>query len=688
MVKEKLGELLVSCGLITSEQLMEALEAQKQDRKRLGAILIERGYAGEDDIARSLATRLGLPFVDLSDMEIEPESIATVDEKLARRHLVLPIRLEGRSIRLAMTDPLDLHAIEDIRFHTGYEVLPVVGLPGAIRSAINRHYDAANIVSDLIGDVPEETVAIEVVSKGEPRLDEQKLRRLSEALPVVRVVNLIFAEAVRESASDIHIEPGEQNVVVRTRVDGILQTRMTLPKWVQPAVTSRIKIMSRLDITEKRLPQDGRVQIRIDSEPIDLRVSTLPAKHGEKLVIRVLPRTSVPPLEDLGMDESTLTAIRELVNQPQGVMLVTGPTGSGKSTTLYAALGEMSLGTLNVITLEDPIEYGLEAINQVQISEKTGLSFAVGLRSVLRQDPDVIYVGEMRDEETASVALKASLTGHLVLSTLHTNTSVAAVTRLMDMGIPSYLVGSAVTGVLSQRLLRVICDKCKEPANHRDSELAGLETFLSAGADAVKSARDADESGSEAASEANQLKAWVDTLLKFERPSAESGKRGNGNGNGNGASIGSQIQLYKGAGCKACNHTGYSGRTGVFELLRMTPPVRELVYRAASESKITKTAEQLGMKSLLHKACEKLLAGETSLEEVIRVMATEHARGVPCKGCGVQLESDFVACPHCGLSSLQSCPSCGNRAEPTWRFCAYCRKPLSAAVRHAVARAK
>ena len=682
MVKEKLGELLVSCGLITQEQLSEALEAQKQDRKRLGSILIERGYASEDDIARSLATRLGLPFVDLTNLEIEPESVATVDEKLARRHLVLPIRLEGRSIRLAMTDPLDLHAIEDIRFHTGYEVLPVVSLQGAIKSAINRHYDAANIVSDLIGDVPEQTVAIEVVSKGEPRLDEQKLRRLSEALPVVRVVNLIFAEAVRESASDIHIEPGEQNVVVRTRVDGILQTRMTLPKWVQPAVTSRIKIMSRLDITEKRLPQDGRVQIRIDSEPIDLRVSTLPAKHGEKLVIRVLPRTSVPPLEDLGMDESTLGAIRELVNQPQGVVLVTGPTGSGKSTTLYAALGEMSLGTLNVITLEDPIEYGLEAINQVQISEKTGLSFAVGLRSVLRQDPDVIYVGEMRDEETASVALKASLTGHLVLSTLHTNTSVAAVTRLMDMGIPSYLVGSAVTGVLSQRLLRVICDQCKQPAEHRDSELAGLETFLSAGADVTLSSASSSKKGS--GSEANQLKAWVDTLLKFERPQAETPRRTT---NGNGAGIGSKIQLFKGAGCKACNHTGYSGRTGVFELLRMTPPVRELVYRAASESKITKTAEQLGMKSLLHKACEKLLAGETSLEEVIRVMATEQTRGEPCKGCGVQLESDFVACPHCGLSSLQSCPSCGNRAEPTWRFCAYCRKPLSAAVKQ-VARAK
>jgi len=670
MAAERLGDLLVASGLITAEQLDECLEAQKEEHelRRLGALVIEKGYASAGDIARTLAARLALPYVELSLVRIEPDAVAAVTEKLARRHQVFPIRLEGGCLRLAMVDPLDFHALEDVRFHTGFEVLPVVSLPEPIQDAIDEHYNVAEMVNDLLGEMPGATddlnthVAIEVVSKGEPSFNEQKLRQLSEALPIVRVVNLVFAEAVRENASDIHIEPGEQHLSVRTRVDGILQNRMSLPKWVQPAVTSRIKIMARLDITEKRLPQDGRLQIKIDSEPIDLRISTLPAKHGEKIVIRVLPRTTAPSFRDLGMDEDTLSTLQELVNQPQGVVLVTGPTGSGKSTTLYAALGGMKVGTLNIITLEDPIELGIDAINQVQINEKTGLTFAVGLRSVLRQDPDVIYVGEMRDEETASVALKASLTGHLVLSTLHTNTSAAAVTRLMDMGIPPYLVGSAVTAVLSQRLLRVICERCKEPITHNEGELAGLQTFLAGRRPAegdVAVHPNAESGGSE-------VRSWVDSLLTFERPSSE-------------------IQLYKGKGCSECSGTGYAGRSGVFELLRVTPPIRELIYKGASEHKITKTAEQLGMKSILQQACEKLVTGETSLEEVIRVLATDRTGGIPCKGCGMQLESDFVGCPHCGLSSIQSCGSCGGRAEPSWKFCAYCRKPLDAAQANQVA---
>ncbi len=666
MVTERLGELLVVTGLITSEQLEECLEAQKVEAKRLGALLVEKGYVSAGDIARTLATRLALPYVELSLVKIEPDAVAAIDEKLARRHQVFPIRIEGGSIRLAMADPLDFHALEDVRFHTGFEVLPVVSLPEPIQEAIDEHYNVAEMVNDLLGEMPggqaelNGPVAIEVVSKGEPSFDEHKLRQLSEALPIVRVVNLIFAEAVRENASDIHLEPGEAQLLVRTRVDGILQNRMSLPKWVQAAVTSRIKIMARLDITEKRLPQDGRLQIKIDSQPIDLRISTLPAKHGEKLVIRVLQRATVPSLRELGMDAETLTRFKELVSQPQGVVLVTGPTGSGKSTTLYAALGEMKVGTLNIITLEDPVELGIDAINQVQINEKTGLTFAVGLRSVLRQDPDVIYVGEMRDEETSSVALKASLTGHLVLSTLHTNTSASAVTRLMDMGIASYLVGSAVSAVLSQRLLRMICERCKEPIVHRESELAGLQTFLAGRGTAEADSASKSQKGA---------RNWVDTLLTFERPAQE-------------------VQLFTGKGCSECSGTGYSGRVGVFELLTVTPPIRELIYRGASEHKITKTAEQLGMKSILRQACEKLVRGDTSLEEVVRVLATDRNDGIPCQGCGAELESDFVGCPHCGLSSVQSCGSCGGRAEPSWKFCAYCRKPLDLSQSNTIAGVK
>ncbi|HSF14073.1 MAG TPA: ATPase, T2SS/T4P/T4SS family [Vicinamibacteria bacterium] len=617
-------------------------------------MVVEKGYAKEIDIARALAKKLALPFVDLSSTDIEAEAVAAVDEKLARKHQVFPIKLAEKGISLAMSDPLDMYALEDVRFHTGYEVLPVISLSKAINAAINRHYNVAETLNALIGDMPPQSIAIEVINKGEPRLDEQKLRRLSEALPVVRVVNLILAEAIREKASDIHIEPGEKQLMVRTRVDGILQNRMTLPKWIQPAVTSRIKIISRLDIAEKRLPQDGRLQVRIDGQRVDLRISTLPAKHGEKVVVRVLPRTALPSLEKLGMDEETLSAFRELVNQPQGVVLVTGPTGSGKTTTLYAALGEMKVRTLNIVTLEDPIEFGIDAINQVQINEKAGLSFAVGLRSVLRQDPDVIYVGEMRDEETASVALKASLTGHLVLSTLHTSTASSAVARLVDMGIPPYLVGSAVTAVLSQRLLRVICEHCKVPTSYTDSELAGLKTILTRRnkADwrlALHPSVERIESG--------HFKAWVDKLMSVNRPARP-------------------LQLYEGEGCSECSGTGYSGRTGVFELLRVTSSVRELIYHKASEDKIVKAAENFGMRSLLHKACDLLIAGETSLEEVVRVMATERTNELICKRCGAELESDFVGCPYCGLSSLRSCRSCGHRIEPEWKFCAYCRQPL------------
>ncbi len=656
-MKQKLGEVLVNCDLITPIQLQECLQSQNGSRKRLGTIVVEKGYAKEIDIARVLASKLSLPFVELDSVEIDADAVTAVHEKLARKHQVFPIRIEGKGLRLAMADPLDIVAAEDIRFHSGYEVHPVVCLPQSIDTAINTHYNVAETLQNLIGDLPKDTVAVEVLSGVEQTPDENKLRRISEALPVVRIVNLLLAEAVRNKASDVHIEPAETQVLVRTRVDGILRARFALPKWVQAAVTSRIKIMALLDIAEKRLPQDGRVQLRIDGEHVDLRLSTIPTRHGEKLVIRVLQRESVPTLDKIGMCDDSLSQFRDLVNQPQGVILVTGPTGSGKTTTLYAALGQMKLRTLNIITLEDPIEYGIDDINQVQINEKAGLSFPVGLRSVLRQDPDVIYVGEMRDEVTASVALKASLTGHLVLSTLHTSTAASAVTRLVDMGIPPYLVGSALTAVLSQRLLRVVCEHCKAPHTPRKSDLAGLEmAIMQAGGSRTRQLKIVTNREREGS---NPLRAWVESLLTFNR-SADG------------------PTFYRGEGCSQCSRTGYSGRTGVFELLRITPHIRELIYAGAPESQITRAAERAGTKSLLQQACAKLVAGETTIEEVIRVVATESGAKMLCRGCGSELETDYVSCPHCGLSSLPSCPSCGRRCETSWKFCAYCCKPLQA----------
>jgi type IV pilus assembly protein PilB len=647
--------------LITSEQLETCLKIQKTEHKRLGSILVEQGYASELDVALSLATKLAIPYVDLTTTEIDPEAVSLVNEKLARRYQVFPFQLVDRTLTLAMSDPLDINAIEDVRFHTDMQVVPAVCLPRSIEKAISEHYHVSDKLQNLLGEIPE-SISVQVLSRQANRTDEKKLRRLAEALPVVRIVNLIFAEAVRSNASDIHLEPAENVVVVRTRINGLLKRRMTLPKWVQGAVVSRIKIMSQLDIAEKRLPQDGRLQLRIDKKDVDLRVSTLPAKHGEKVVIRVLHRTAVPSLTEIGLHRREIGAFREFANLPQGMVLVTGPTGSGKSTSLYAVLSEMKRGTLNIITLEDPIEYEVDGVSQVQISEKSGLSFAVGLRSVLRQDPDVILVGEMRDEETASVALKASLTGHLVFSTIHSNDSVSAVTRLNNMGIPPYLIGSALTAVVAQRLVRTICPHCMESYVPDAEELAGLDTAIAAALNVQE------ESAGPAVvpltEEDRGLKQWVESLLDFPPQGASK-----------------QFTLYHGRGCGSCSGTGYAGRTGVFELLRVTPSVRELIFRGASEDKIRKAAEDAGMESLLQGACRKLLSGLTTVEEVIRVMATDSGDRIPCAGCKTPLETDFAACPRCGLASRPSCSSCGRRCEAEWKFCPYCRKPMQSALR-------
>ena len=616
MAVKKIGELLVESGLISGEQLEEALkESWAGTGLRLGAIIVKRGFASEVDIAQTLSFQLNIPFVDISSATVDPEAIKLVSEKLAKKYILVPLYQDRKVLRVAMTDPLNLSAIDDVRFSTGLDVQPCVASLSDVTGAISRYYHLNEPIEDLIGDLKKDKL-VEVIHEPDASRDISDQVKKSSAPPIIKMVDSIIIHGAGNRASDIHIEPHEKGVRLRIRVDGLMRETMQLPKWVQGPVTSRIKLMASMDIAERRVSQDGRIKVRLGDRSLDMRVSTLPTQYGETVVMRLLdPKAEVHDLGSVGFLKDDLNRVKDLIERPQGVVLVTGPTGSGKTSTLYAMIGHIKKEQINIITIEDPIEYELKDVNQVAVNEKTGLTFSYTLRSVLRQDPDVILIGEMRDAETAIIAHQASLTGHLVFSTLHTNDAISSVIRLRNMGIPSYMIASALNGIVAQRLVRTICLNCKEEYTPGSAEIkrSGLK--------------------------------W-------------SGRK-----------------LYRGAGCASCNGSGYSGRVGVFEVLPVNAAIRALIASDAPEQEIMSAAMKAGMTPLHLDGLRKVAAGITTLEELTRVIylsRPEEEPGGVCTSCMKPVPPGTEACPHCGTLTKKPCDSCGKNREPDWIACPYC----------------
>ena len=545
-----LGKLLVDRGLITSTQLDQALARQKKVGKPLGQTLIDLGTIKVEAILQALSDQFGVPATRVNAYTMDPEALAALPEKVVRQHMAFPLFRVGNTLTVAVADPKNLAALDDLRFASGCEIQPVVALEEEIALALERFSQ---------GDLPSATRDVPgLVVVEEP--EGPSFARDAEAdQSATRLIDQILARAAADHASDIHLEPQEASLRLRLRVDGVLAEAASLPKRLAPSVTARIKVLAGMDISEHRMPQDGRFTATVGSRRLDFRVATYPTVWGEKTVLRLLDRASLDVyLEDVGMTAALLTAYRELIHRPEGIILITGPTGSGKTSTLYATLRELSEKGHNIVTLENPVEYELAGINQGQVNEKVGFTFSAGFRAILRQDPDIILVGEIRDTETLEVAIEAALTGHLVFSTLHTNSAVATVTRLVDMGLEPYLMASAVIGIVAQRLTRRICETCRLPTP-----------------------------------------TPPEILRFFPAPGPAA--------------------LHRGTGCKVCNQTGYRGRIGLFEILPMTDALRRLILRRAAEEELEAVNRENGFTTLREEGIARVLEGVTTLDEVLRV---------------------------------------------------------------------
>ncbi len=558
---ERLGELLVRDGLISREQLDQALEHQKNQGGRLNSILVKLGFLKEDEIVQFLSKQYGVPFIDLSAIEIAPPVIQLIPSKIVQKHLVIPVNRVGSKLTVAMVDPFNVAAIDDITFLTGYHVEIMIASESSIRKAIDQYYDAAETLRDVMDSLPEEHMEL---LEEEEEISATELQKASEDAPVIKLVNVLLADAIRKRASDIHIEPYEKSFRIRFRIDGTLYEVMQPPMRLKQAITSRIKIMSELDISERRLPQDGRMKVKLKDKEVDFRVSTLPTLFGEKVVMRLLDKSNLMlDMTKLGFEPKQLADFEKAIQSPYGMVLVTGPTGSGKTTTLYSALDLLNKPDINIMTAEDPVEFNIRGINQVQMRESIGLNFAAALRSFLRQDPDIIMVGEIRDYETAEIAVKAALTGHLVLSTLHTNDAPSTINRLLNMGVEPFLVASSVILIVAQRLARRVCPECKEAIKIPEKVLR--------------------ESG-------------------FTEEEVAAG-----------------ITCYRGKGCDNCNKTGYRGRVALYEVLPVGDEIKELILQGATNLEIKREAIRSGMTTLRRSGLKKLQEGVTSLEEVLDV---------------------------------------------------------------------
>jgi len=565
-VNERIGELLVKENLLTTEQLRKAREEARTKGARLGAQITQLGFLQESELTDFVAKQYGVPSVTLDEFEIDSAVIKLIPEEVALKHTVIPVNRAGSTLILATADPSNIFAIDDIKFLTGYNIEVVVAAEDAIKRAIDRYYEQTTSLAEVMGDFDDS--GIEVIDDSD-EVDVGELAKESEDAPVVKLVNLILTDAVKRTASDIHVEPYEKIFRVRYRIDGALYEVMKPPMKLKNAITSRMKIMAELDIAERRLPQDGRIKLKMGrGKEMDFRVSVLPTLFGEKVVMRLLDKSNLQlDMTKLGFEPEQLRVFKDCIHRPFGMVLVTGPTGSGKTTSLYSALSELNTMTENISTAEDPVEFNLQGINQVQMHEDIGLNFAAALRSFLRQDPDIIMVGEIRDFETAEIAVKAALTGHMVLSTLHTNDAPSTVNRLLNMGIEPFLVASSVNCILAQRLARKVCEECKE----KDPEVVP-EALVEAGL------------------------------------SPEEAR---------------EVTPVKGRGCKTCSDTGYKGRLAVYEVMELKEELKEFVLNGASATELKREAMRLGMTTLRRSALNKVREGITTLSEVFRVSAAD-----------------------------------------------------------------
>ena len=565
MVINKLGRMLVAAKFITEEQVEKALTLQQKDGGRLGSILVRLGYIEEQTLLDFLSKQYGVKAIDLNKIEIDTSVIKLIPTEVVQKYSVIPVRRVGSVITIAILDPSNIFGIDDIKFITGYDVDVVVASESAISASMARYYDtsALNLQEVLKSmDVTDESLDILSERETEEQVDLRELKEAVEEAPVVKLVNLILSDAIKKGSSDIHIEAYEKKFRVRYRIDGVLYEVMNPPLKLRAALTSRLKIMAELDIAERRLPQDGRIKLKMKNREIDLRVSTLPCLFGEKVVLRILDKGALSfDLKKLGFEQEAMDNLTKAIHSPFGMVLVTGPTGSGKSTTLYSALQQINEVGVNIMTAEDPVEYNMVGVNQVQMKEEIGLNFAAALRSFLRQDPDVVLVGEIRDYETAEIAVKAALTGHLVLSTLHTNDAPSTITRLLNMGIEPFLVASSVVIIIAQRLVRRICKECKEEEKIHPSVLQDIG---------------------------------------FSEQEANT------------------ITCYKGKGCPNCNDTGYRGRVALYEVMPVGEDIRELILEGASAIEIRKKAVAGGMKTLRMSGLIKLKEGVTTVDEILR----------------------------------------------------------------------
>ncbi|HRY30437.1 MAG TPA: ATPase, T2SS/T4P/T4SS family [Elusimicrobiota bacterium] len=597
-MKKKLGDILVDVGIITREQLDQAIEIQRAKGGKLGDILKEMNFCSEDVLLAFLGRQCGVSYISLAEYgDIPQDVINMVPESVARHQTLIPIARDGNVLTIAMSDPLNVFATDDLKLMTGCDIKVVIASEKEIKQSIDRHYLQTSSVGVATSNVEEGSVqnykpgempasmkdVVQKIEKDTPveietvtpvaGADVFTVNVEADEAPVIKMVNVLLANAAKAGASDIHIEPYENVFRIRYRIDGVLHNQPAPPRKYQNAIISRVKVMAQMDVAERRLPQDGRIKIKIEGKEIDLRVSTAPTAHGEKVVMRLLDSSGIKvDLTDLGFDPEPLILFKKIISSPHGMILVTGPTGSGKSTTLYATLSALNRSDINILTIEDPIEYKIEGINQVQARADIGLTFAVGLRNFLRQDPDIILVGEIRDKETAEIAINAALTGHLVLSTLHTNDAPGAITRLDNMGVESFLTVSTLLAVVGQRLIRVICDHCKETSSQSVEHLSSVGINL---------------------------------------PHTKISSRGK------------SVTLSRGKGCDHCAGTGYHGRMAIYELMPVTDPIRELILARASGHQIKQVARRQGMLTLREAAVQKMMTGITTLEEVLRVTQSD-----------------------------------------------------------------
>jgi type II secretory ATPase GspE/PulE/Tfp pilus assembly ATPase PilB-like protein/ActR/RegA family two-component response regulator len=602
----------------SQEEMKECAAIARRKGVPLTDLLVKEKQYSEEALAEGFVDWLKLPRVRIASVTLDPEAAKAISEKVAIKHACLPLKLdEGVRLVVAMANPADYDAIQDIQFVSGYSVQAVVATRTEIMDGIQEVYGTEDRMRDLLAKVADSsdfTIVTEDADKLD--LDRADSRSAAELAPVVKMCNLILQEAVRSGASDVHLEPALNCLQVRMRVDGVLREYIDVPKWLSHPLISRFKILACLDIAERRLPQDGRIQVKFQSRSVDIRASTLPTHFGEKLVLRILGTSAIPTLESMGLTEWQFASLTQALAQPQGTILMSGPTGSGKTTTLYSLIARRRSPEVNIVTVEDPIEYQLPGINQVQVNLKAGLTFAGSLRSIMRQDPDVILIGEIRDLETAEIAFQAAITGHLVLSTLHANSSFGVVARLMDLGVDPVVISGSLTLVVAQRLARRICSQCKESY----------------------------------APDAAILKK-----LRIDKP---------------------DVVFYRGRGCSNCGQTGYAGRLGIYEMLRVSTMVKDLIRQKAGEGALRRAAAQAGTTTLLEDGIAKVLSGATTPEELLRVIELETEETYPCPKCRSSVSREFMSCPFCMASLRVVCDSCRQDLKPEWKMCPYCTTPV------------